>query len=74
MNEAQRKALQDICQRYGVEFREEDYLVFPPTSSMMAGWAEGWVGGEAHARHRAGHILPSTTIYVGVSPEGEVHS
>ena len=62
MNEAQRNALKNICERYRVTFKEEDYTVYPASSSMMAGWAEGWVGGMLN------------TIYVGVSPEGQIHS
>lgn len=73
MTDAQRARLQDLCERYGVPFNEGDYLVYSANSSMMAGWAEGWVGGNAHATaERGGTEKP--TLYVGVSPEGESHS
>jgi hypothetical protein len=62
MNEAQRASLQRLSERYGVPFDESHYLVHPPTSCMMPGWAEGWVGGSPG------------TIYVGCSPEGDTHS
>lgn len=63
LNDAQRGALHRVCERYRVEFDPKHYIVFPADSIMTPGWAEGWVGGD-HAN----------TIYVGVSPEGEVHS
>ena len=73
MTEAQRDKLWDSCGRYGVPFREDDYHVFSPNSSMMASWVEGWVGGNTHATaDRGGTDFP--TIYLGVSPEGDSHS
>jgi hypothetical protein len=74
---AQDSALRNICGRYGVEYAREHYFVYPPDSVMMAGWAEGWVGGRRHANPQyAAPEQPAgkPTIYVGVSPEGEVHS
>lgn len=62
LKEAQEQALRGICERYGVDFNASDYLVHRESSWMMPGWAEGWVGGT------------ESTIYVGVSPEGEIHS
>ncbi len=62
MNPAQIARARLLAARYGVEFDEAHYIVYPPTSSMMAGWAEGWVGGSPG------------TIYVGISPEGDSHS
>lgn len=68
MNDAQELTLRRLCQRYGCDFSRAHYLVYPPTSNMMAGWAEGWVGGYD------GVTKKPHTIYVGVSPEGESHS
>ena len=65
MTDAQRTKLQTLCERYRVTFTESDYLVFSQDSSMMPGWAEGWVGGLTQA---------GRTLYVGVSPEGDSHS
>ena len=65
MNMKQRKRLQLLCERYNVEFREPDYIQYPATDSMMAGWVEGWLGGSECA---------GSTLYVGVSPAGESHS
>lgn len=69
LNMVQQAALWGLCSRYDVEYQETDYLVYPANSVMMPGWAEGWIGGFQHA---AGTEHP--TIFVGVSPEGEVHS
>lgn len=62
LNPAQEAKLRDLCSRYNVTFDPSHYRVYPETSSMMRGWAEGWVGGS------------SETIFVGVSPEGDSHS
>lgn len=63
MNDAQRDALWNICGRYNVPFREDDYTLHPKDACMMAGYAEGWVGGK-----------PFNTIFVGVSPDGCISS
>ena len=64
MNDIQRKALSSLCSQYGVEFRETDYFVYPETSSMMAGWAEGWIGGNYGRK-----------LYVSCDPKtGRIHS
>lgn len=55
MTGLQRKALQDLCSRYGVDFES---CRFASGFDLPEGWLHGWVG----------------PIYVGVSPEGEVHS
>jgi len=65
MTDEQYNKLSDLCQRYGVKMNIGDYLVNSPNSSMMPGWAEGWVGGPNQAQK---------TIYIGVSPEGDSHS
>ena len=62
LNPAQEAKLRNLCDRYNVSFDPAHYMVYPATSSMMAGWAEGWVGGS------------NNTIYIGVSPEGDSHS
>ena len=56
MTEAQKDALQRLCDRYKVEFKEHE---FHPGLGSPDGWVEGWIG-----KH----------IYVGCSPEGEIHS
>lgn len=64
MNPIQRRALSRLCFQYGVEFKESDYFVYPRTSSKMAGWAEGWIGGNDGRK-----------LYVRCDPRtGQVHS
>jgi hypothetical protein len=63
MTQEQFDKLTYLCKRYKVDMKIADYLVYPEQSFMMPGWAEGWVGGEA-----------GSTIYVGVSPQGDSHS
>ncbi|MBW4818730.1 hypothetical protein F6X56_14960 [Rhodococcus erythropolis] len=65
INTAQEEALRNLCHRYGVEYRADDYYVYPPDAGMTPSWAEGWVGGYDDGQQR---------LYVGVSPEGEIHS
>lgn len=66
LNEIQRKSLSDLCSRYGVEFRETDYFTYPETLAMMAGWAEGWIGGNGESGRK---------LYVGCDPKtGQIHS
>jgi hypothetical protein len=77
MTRAQEVALQDLCQRYRVAYDPSHYFVHSPDDWMMAGYAEGWVGGMRHAN--SAYAVPeeprrSPTIYVGVSPAGDVHS
>lgn len=62
MTPAQEEKLRSLCERYNVAFDPTHYMIYPETSSMMRGWAEGWVGGS------------SDTLYVGVDPEGRSHS
>lgn len=65
LNEAQTAALERLCQRYGVDFDPADYYVHPAGSFLTPQWAEGWIGGRNDEKR---------TIYVGVSPEGQIHS
>lgn len=58
MNDKQREALRDLASRYNVDFDESKFFVYKASSTMMPLWAEGWVG----------------PIYVGCSPEGQIHS
>jgi hypothetical protein len=58
------------CERWRVNMAISDYFVYQSNSSMMAGWAEGWVGGIAYD----GTGPMGKTIYLGVSPEGDSHS
>jgi hypothetical protein len=64
MNHAQRNALWDKCAGYNVPFREDDYH---PQSDLPPGYYAGWIGGWEGIGHRR-------TIFVGVSPEGELSS
>lgn len=41
MNEAQRKALAELCERYGVAF---DPANFGPTYGLPSGYVAGWIG------------------------------
>lgn len=77
MTDAQVEALRGICKRYHVTFREEDYR---PAFDLPDGYVAGWVGGPRHGmafRLEGNGLLErtsQTTIYVGVSPEGEISS
>ena len=62
MTPAQRIALQNLCARYGEKLRESD---FAHPFDLPDGWVAGWVG------QRGTHGNP---IYVGCSPEGDIHS
>lgn len=62
MSFLQREALWNLCCRYNVPFREDDYSGPFRNEVPLKGWVEGWVGG------RPG------TIYVGVDPYGRIHS
>lgn len=64
MTAAQEKALRNICARYGVPFHAEDYN---PMFDLPDGYVAGWVGGAYQQEN-------GPTIYVGVSPEGDVSS
>ena len=64
MNDLQRTALSDLCRIHGVQFKDSDYFIYPETSSLMAGWAEGWIGGNDGRK-----------LYVGCDPRtGQIHS
>jgi hypothetical protein len=60
----QETALYALCERYHVPYDPGHYR---PAFDLPDGWVAGWLGGTAQQK-----IGP--TIYVGVSPEGEVHS
>lgn len=63
MTEAQRNKLWELCGRYNVPFREDDYVIMSADSIFgPPNWVEGWVGGK------------QGTLFVGVSPEGDSHS
>ena len=70
MTPQQRAALESLCRRYNVEFSEEDYR---PQFDLPKGYIGGWVGGHRWASGPRA-TASRTTIYVGVSPEGEVSS
>lgn len=74
MTTKQRDALWELCGRYNVPFREDDYAI--QTSSMMQGYVEGWVGGIDYSAKRYGRpeTVGKSTVYVGVSPDGRVHT
>jgi hypothetical protein len=60
MNEQQRLALQSLCSRYKVEFKEEHYR---PQFDLPPGYVAGWLGG-----------VDAGKIFVGCSPEGSISS
>jgi hypothetical protein len=60
----QEAALYAICERYSVAYQPEHYR---PTFDLPEGWVAGWVGGIEQQK-----VQP--TIYVGCSPEGDIHS
>src|SRR5690348_14348396 len=58
LTEAQHNALSALCARYHAPF---DPAGFKPAGGLMSpGWVEGWVG--------------NSLLYVGCSPEGNIHS
>lgn len=63
----QRDRLRDLCARYGVAFRESDYVA---AFDLPQGWVSGWVGGADHGETGPG----KQTLFVGVSPDGDAHS
>lgn len=65
MTDAQELALRRLCQGFNVRFRVDDYH---PQFDLPEGYVAGWVGGYQPTGS------PYRTIYVGVSPEGEVSS
>lgn len=77
MTEAQRAALKSLCERYHVEFNEDDYN---PDFSLPTGWVSGWVGGPQRGMiwrmDSDGTWVhgPNTTIFVGCDPEGNISS
>lgn len=67
VNDNQRTALRNLCERYRVEFSESDYVVNSPDSWTLPGYAEGWIGGYAvQTTH--------PTLYVGCAPDGRISS
>ena len=69
----QREKLWEMCGRYGVPFREDDYhpTQFSSNSPIMY---EGWIGGIKHSGPIPGHTERKRTIYVGVEPDGRSHT
>ena len=60
LTDAQVAALSKLCAGFGVPFDPSHYLI--DSFDLPKGWAQGWLGNSRR------------TIYVGCSPEGEVHS
>ena len=71
MTQEQFDKLSVLCERFHVSMAITDYFVYSQDSSMMPGYAEGWVGGP---NHNGGLIDKHKTIYVGVEPNGDSHS
>lgn len=78
MTDSQRESLTALCERYNVEFREDDYR---PQFDLPTGWVGGWVGGPKHGMIRTTdeygdewRRTRDTTIYVGCDPEGHISS
>ena len=69
MNEIQEQRLRAKCEAYKVPFRKEDYQ---PQFDLPAGYVAGWIGGWQEHGFVNGEYVP--TIYVGVSPEGDMSS
>lgn len=69
MTNAQRDSLWDLCGRYHVPFREDDYH---PQFDLPPGYVAGWVGGNQHGGQLG--KVDKLTIYVGVDPEGAISS
>lgn len=69
MTNAQRDKLWDLCGRYGVPFREDDYH----PAIFNNGMVEGWIGGEEY-RSQPNNSEYKKTIYIGVEPNGDSHS
>lgn len=66
MSDAQRNKLWEMCGRYNVPFREDDYSLKPN------GMVEGWAGG--FELESLGPPAKPKTIYVGVEPNGDSHT
>lgn len=60
LNISQLISLWELCGRYKVAFNEEH---FTKAAFSGEGWWEGWVGGQF-----------GKNIFVGVDPEGRIHS
>lgn len=69
MTQEQFDKLNFLCRQHSVPMTIGDYVVNSPDLPLMAGWIESWVGG--NERHKG---LYKSTIFVGVSPEGDSHS
>lgn len=59
------RALWELCDRYNVPFREDDYY---QSFDLPTGYFTGWIGGWKPGSDR------KKTICVGVSPDGQVSS
>jgi hypothetical protein len=70
MSDAQRNKLWDMCGRYNVPFREDDYVF----DSWNNGMVEGWIGGFQTVPHVTTKQPIPKTIYVGVEPNGDSHT
>lgn len=79
MTDAQQTALIEICKRYKVTYRSDDYK---PAFDLPDGYVAGWVGGPEHGFVRESTNeydfewvrTPKTTIYVGVDEDGRISS
>lgn len=71
MTPEQTAKFKNLCDRYEVPFDPADYR---PAFDLPDGWLSGWVGGLGHGFTEGGNRQPATTIFVGVSPEGDAHS
>lgn len=74
MNDAQELALRRLCDRYNVKFDPTHYITYPEDAFLTPNYVEGWVGGPEYAKTNETPAHWRTTIYVGVDPEGRVHS
>ena len=74
MTNNQEERLRQLCKEYGVAFNPDHYK---PGYDLPAGYIEGWIGGPEHGMKYIDGIWArhsKTTIFVGVSPQGESSS
>ena len=68
MSDAQRNKLWEMCGRYNVPFREDDYI-FDSRDKMFV----GWIGGSEYFDVNE-NAARKKTIFVGVEPNGDSHT
>jgi len=64
LTEAQKHSLENLCERYNVPFRKDDYT---PAFDLPEGYVSGWIGGLYGLENKY-------TIFVGCDPDGRISS